>query len=81
MFQPSLFFFIPTADSVAQCCANYFLLFGKIPAFSRFSTGLRRKPAWVSADDPFAFALYFLLCLHWHLCFLSCLDLAPAGSS
>ena len=69
MFQPSLFFFIPTADSVAQCCANYFLLFGNIHAFSRFSTGERTKLTWVSSRSPvcicivfpFVFALAFVL--------------------
>ena len=59
MFQPSLFFFIPTPDSVAQCCANYFLLFGKIPAFSRFSTGERTKLAWVSSRSPVCICIVF----------------------
>ena len=59
MFQPSLFLFIPTADSVAQCCTNYFLLFGKIPAFSRFSTGECTKPAWVSSRSPVCICIVF----------------------
>ena len=59
MFQPSLSFFIPTADSVAQCCANYFLLFGKIPAFSRFSTVECTKPAWVSSRSPVCICIVF----------------------